>query len=244
MYINWNPYEYANRHFLPNWGDPWYGLLKKFKRGERIIAFLTFRCNLDCGYCTLKFTDGKMPESDEMNLEHWQEIVRNQFPRPIKEVTLSGGEPMLVPYFTEFTNWLLEQGLFVSIWSNLMTRKGLEVTPSKRYRICATYHHSSPRKKFLENYKEYSKKFRVDVEEIGTEKWLPMSVLKPYSNLEHSSNCKGFFYAPDGRLYTNFLTIDRQYSKTNQDYIYHSSEGIWRNIRRKNAMAEVLEGGL
>lgn len=243
MFLNWNKYSYTVRHYRINLRSPWYGLLKKFKTGERIQCFLTFRCNLDCGYCTLKFADGEMPVSDELTLDEWKEILSNQFPRPIKEVVISGGEPMLMPYFSELVNYLLDRNIFVCIYSNLLTSNGLKVNPSVRYRIHATYHKSANLKHFKRNLAIYRQKYRVNVDEIGGQPVVTGSWDKRYVDLSDTHFCRGFFYAPDGRLITNFNTLTRQYAKTMLKYKQYS-ENQYRNERKELALKCVPTSGI
>lgn len=250
LYINWNRHSYANRNLKINWPNPWYGILKKVLPplgGQRVHCFLTFVCNLDCGYCTLKFADGEMPVSDTMTLEEWKEVLGKQFPRPIKEVIISGGEPMLMPYFSDLVNWLLhDQKKFVCVFSNLMTTGGLEVKPSVRYRIHATYHHSAKLERFEKHLALYQKKYRVNIDEImndDTPKLVTQSWRKPYIEKAETEYCRGFFYSPEGRLFTNFNTIDRHYAKINVEYKGYS-ENQFRKERQDRSLKVIPTSGL
>jgi len=80
-----------------------YGLQRRLRRGDSLLLFLTFRCTLHCDYCALKYIDGKYPKSSEITLSDWKRIVKS-FPRKIREVKITGGEPMIMPYFTELVN--------------------------------------------------------------------------------------------------------------------------------------------
>lgn len=246
MKLNWNRHSYAFRNARVNWSNPWYGILKKLYQpwgGQRVHCFLTFRCNLDCGYCTLKFADGEMPVSEELTLDEWKEILSNQFPRPIKEVILSGGEPMLMPYFSELVNWLLDEGKFVCIFSNLLTSNGLKVKPNVRYRIHATYHKSGNLDRFNKNLEKYSKKYRVNVDEIGGQPLVSGSWNKRYVDLSDTQYCIGFFYSPDGRLMTNFDTLTRQYAKKMIDF-KGFSENRFRKERKELSLEQVPTSGI
>lgn len=241
IYFNWNRNPNTNNWI--NLSDPRYGLMKRLRRGFRVQLFLTFKCNLDCGYCTLKFADGEMPVSETMQLEDWQHVITDHFPHKIREVVLTGGEPMILPYYSELVNWMLSRGLFVTVYSNLMTSGGLKVNPSYRYRIASTYHHSASKEKFEKMLEKYREKYRVDIEEIGDTKKIEASHLKPYSSLEYTEECRGFFYTPEGRLFTNFNQMIRHYAKVNEQYA-KESENLFRQERISNSLRIVPTSGV
>lgn len=172
-----------------------YGLRKRLVRGDSMLLFLTFRCTLKCDYCALKYIDGKYPESDEITLSEWKRIVKS-FPRKIREVKITGGEPMLMPWFPEFVNWLIDEGYFVLVITNMTLKK--EIKESYRLIFIATNHEGS---KFQ---LPYYRKHRVKVDKIGETKDLCFR--------EYGSTCTGYIYSPEGRLFTH----------VNEMYIHHT----------------------
>ena len=165
-----------------------FGMTKRLRRGGRVTIFPSYKCNFDCWYCTLK-VDGVFPVNETLPLEKWQyfltkfdEATRDN--NGIREVILTGGEPTLLPYFTELVNWIL----FIKKWhltmfTNLTTNKLLEIKPSLRLRVCATFHHGDNLQRFDTMYKTINAVHRVDVEEIDV-KCLPYSRVKPYLTLD------------------------------------------------------------
>lgn len=170
-----------------------YGIMRRFKRGDSMLLFLDFKCMLNCEYCALKYIDGKYPESNTMGLVDWIRKVRD-FPRKIREVKITGGEPTMVKYFPELVKWLLDNGYYVLVLTNLGRYR--KIKSSRRLIFMATWHHDMPEKQFMNNLKKYRDDgHRVNVAEIGKERDL--------QHREYGDTCTGFLYAPDGRLYTH-----------------------------------------
>jgi len=180
-----------------------WGLMRRLRRGNKLMLFPTFRCNLTCSYCSIGYL-GKRAESTEIGLDDWKYLVRS-FPIKLREIRISGGEPMLMPYYSELINWLLDQGLYVMVFTNLSVLK-LDVNRSRRLIYMATYHKCSNVKKFQKNLKEYRKKYRVEVHQIGQEKIRGVSVGLE-CGLEYGYTCVGFMYDPAGNLHTGFMSL-------------------------------------
>jgi len=166
-----------------------FGLTKRLRRGGRVTIFPSWRCNYACTYCAQKI-NGKYPKNDiTLPLEAWKDflITFNKATvdnNGIREVILTGGEPTLLPYFTELASWILfEKKWHLTIFTNLTTLKLLELKPSIRLRVDATFHHHEDPVKFNERYQKINKVHRVDVEEIcadPSEQVLSYSRAKPY----------------------------------------------------------------
>jgi organic radical activating enzyme len=151
----------------------------------------------------------------QLGVAEWKYLVKS-FPRKLREVQLTGGEPLIVPFYSELVNWLLDEGYFVTVFSSLWNLSGLDVEMSTerflRYRISATYHRKMEVEKFKEHLKKYRAKYRVDVEEIETDE-IKGSFIKSECRPEYGHTCVGFMYAPDGRIYHNFYELIEEYAK-------------------------------
>ena len=179
-----------------------YGLQRRLRRGDSLLLFLTFRCTLHCDYCALKYIDGKYPKSSEITLSDWKRIVKS-FPRKIREVKITGGEPMIMPYFTELVNWLVDEGYFVLIITNLTVMKLFRL--SDKILISATEHKSTNHDKWRLNYEFYKNRHRVKHGVIGDTKELCFR--------EYGDTCTGFMYSPEGRLFTHVNEMYEEYTK-------------------------------
>ena len=118
-----------------------YGLLRRLRRGVRLSIALTYRCNLNCSYCSTKIATGKTPVAKESTLAELQEFI-TKFPYPIQEIRLTGVAPELHKYFVSFVNWSLDKGIFVQVVTNLLFDDELrKLNQTSRLMLCATYHH-------------------------------------------------------------------------------------------------------
>jgi uncharacterized radical SAM superfamily Fe-S cluster-containing enzyme len=172
-----------------------------FRRGITIALVLTYKCNLDCLYCILKVPKGIYPSSDISTLDEWKEFIR-RFPVKIKEVYLSGGEPTLYPDFVELTNWLLDEGYHVKVFSNLLNINNLlKVQRSYRFIITSTFHWSSDYDIFMRNYWIIRMRHRVDVHELKY-KVLPIKTLV-MSLVDNPNEVGGYNFTitPDRKIY-------------------------------------------
>ena len=190
-----------------------YGIFKRFKRGIKVSINPSWRCNLNCEYCILK-TSGveKYPDiNPTRSLEYWKEWITT-FPVKIREVALSGGEPTLVPYFADLVNWLLDEGYYVLVFTNLTTLKIKEIKPSRRLRVEATHHSCFSVLSFLYNYDLLKDKYRIDVIEIN-KKELTISKRVPWSSEERAKETdKNYLKAgPDGIIYRNCFDRNESY---------------------------------
>lgn len=190
-----------------------YGILKRLTKPFRhkICIFTTFKCTLDCNYCTLKMYNGQMPCSSTLTVDEWMDRVKT-FPLPLREVVISGGEPTIYDGYADLVNRLLDAGYYVVVNSNLTVFRD-DVNPSHRFRILATYHHSANRIRWEKNYRAYSKKYRVDAVEIGQSD-LDYTRTKEFCKVEEAKTYSpGFYYGPDGILNTSFWEVLQRYEK-------------------------------
>lgn len=198
-----------------------FGLMKRMHRGCRLMIFPSFRCPVQCSYCTLRFAsdiiNGKMittPKEDELSLEEWKQIIRS-YPKKVREVQVSGGEPLVWRDYSAFVNWCLDEGYFVTVFSSLWNQKGLNVRESVRLRIGATYHRNMPKELFEYHLKLYRAKYRVNVEEVETDA-VVSSYTKPMESQEYSSTCAGLMWGPDGKLFFDFWDLCDHYARQNK----------------------------
>jgi organic radical activating enzyme len=187
-----------------------YGLLRRMKRGISLAIDLTFKCNYKCSICSLHLVNGRIyPEMETKSFEFWKKFI-DDFPIPIQEIYLSGGEPVLVKYLPLLTNYLLNKKICVSIWSNISIPEVFEaIIHSKLFRIVTVYHpDQTDLAKFLlacEQIRNYG--LRLDVEEIGDKQFIAGSTLKPFWDMERINKykCKNRFYVdPFGRMFTSY----------------------------------------
>jgi len=133
--------------------------------------------------------------------------IISDFPVKVRKIVLSGGEPSLYYDYTKLTNELLKRGYFVTVFSNLATKKGLQVIKHSNIRICATHHQECSRDTWDENLKLYRLKYRVDVDlfpddDIKTSN----SHVKAINTMGMTGSqiCfyeKAFGFSPEGKLY-------------------------------------------
>lgn len=199
-----------------------YGIMKRFKRGIRLYCLPTFRCNLMCYYCTLRSAGG-YPTSTELGLEQWKNIINN-FPAEIREVVITGGEPMLYEHFVAFVTWLLKKGFYVTVYTNMSYMLGLSIPWSPRLRFDASKH-STVREEynpFLANtYKRQG--YRVDINnadnESGTKNIMQCYKCQgkhreQYHNYKTGGvcNCYRLTICPDGKLEMNMMDVAQHYT--------------------------------
>lgn len=85
------------------------------KAGE-LAVFIRFRkCNLNCSYCDTKWANSENAESELMTAEQIAEYVRKTH---VKNVTLTGGEPLLQKNIYNLIKILMFQGNSVEIETN------------------------------------------------------------------------------------------------------------------------------
>ena len=80
--------------------------------GDHIHWFLTDRCNLDCNYCFRPFFGYSV--DDKRN----EDLARLLVEGGVKQVTLGGGEPMLVRNLETIFRILKEGSIYISLHTN------------------------------------------------------------------------------------------------------------------------------
>ncbi len=85
-------------------------------RAGELAAFIRFRlCNLDCSYCDTKWANSSDSPAEYMTAEELTEWVIHS---GVKNVTLTGGEPLLQRHLNILVDMLMEKGLRVEIETN------------------------------------------------------------------------------------------------------------------------------
>ena len=85
-------------------------------RAGELAVFIRFRgCNLDCAYCDTKWANCAEAPAEMMSAD---EITAMVIDTGIKNVTLTGGEPLLQDNISELTDRLIESGCRVEIETN------------------------------------------------------------------------------------------------------------------------------
>ena len=90
-------------------------LKKIFQRGQSVMILPNYDCNYNCSYCirTVMEIEHTPPAK---TLDEWQKFlldldgVFKEGKSKIREIVLSGGEPTILPYFIDLSNWILKQG--------------------------------------------------------------------------------------------------------------------------------------
>ena len=193
-----------------------WGLMRRLKRGNKLMLFLTYRCNLDCEYCSLRYI-GPRVESTEIGLEDWKYIICN-FPIRLREIRICGGEPLVMPYYSELVNWLIDRGLYVMVFTNLSVVK-LDVIRSDQLIYDATFHKGGGSTAITSaitwerNLKTYRKYYRVNAHQIEDETIKGIKV-GPKCYVEYGHTCVGFMYNPAGKLSAGFIKmLEGEYDK-------------------------------
>jgi organic radical activating enzyme len=191
-----------------------YYKLLPFKKGVTISCSLTFRCNLNCSYCTLGCS-GKRVKSPESTLKEWKERIET-FPIKIKEVYVTGGEPALIDWMPEFVNWLLDRGIFVTLYTNLSVKKTVNeelglyrrllanIQKSNRFQILSTFHNTADAGFYEATYFIEKRSFRIKSTEISNtgETHFTFSKPHPFTN-EQELRKPMFRIGPDLAIHTS-----------------------------------------
>ena len=195
-----------------------YGIMKYTRRGVRLSMVLTYRCNLKCDYpCSMLLPTGKWPKAKESTFQELKQFIK-EFPYKVREIQISGGSPELHPSFVEFTNWLLDQGYFVQIMTNLLFLKKLsQIKRTYRVMFCCTYHHSSSLKIWMRNYDYLNKYYRITTDELGerlTPQRVKLRIVKNYLDCRGlRDNSLMIRVAPDLTMYNTCYGVYKQTNK-------------------------------
>jgi len=151
-----------------------------FHKGTELAVVLTGKCNLHCDYCPMFLTDKKYPKYKDATLEEWKDYFE-KYPEWLSQIFLTGGETSLVPYIAELTNWLVDRGHHVIIFSNLKKPEAFyPIKKSFRFILIPTFHPTDNKKRFTEAYNKLKQntKFRIRVQEMEEKHTLDFSVHK------------------------------------------------------------------
>ena len=175
MGLYWNTLRLNNKNFTDQ------GKRKKnywWQKGTELAVILTGKCNLHCSYCPMFLTDNKYPKFKDCILDEWKKFFE-EYPEWISQIFLTGGETSFVPYIAELTNWLVDRGHHVIIFSNLAKPEAFyPIKKSFRFVLIPTFHQNNDTvERFTEAYYKLKKntKFRIMVQEMETEHKLPFS---------------------------------------------------------------------
>lgn len=86
------------------------------QRAGELAVFIRFRgCNLKCSYCDTRWANAADAEAELMSAEEIAEYVAST---GVRNVTLTGGEPLLQPELNVLTDILISSGNTVEIETN------------------------------------------------------------------------------------------------------------------------------
>lgn len=85
-------------------------------RAGELAVFIRFRkCNLRCSYCDTEWANDDSAEAEMMSVGRISRYIEST---GIKNVTLTGGEPLLQENIEQLTTWLIRCGHSVEIETN------------------------------------------------------------------------------------------------------------------------------
>lgn len=198
-------------------GQMW-GVLHKnrwWHKGIEVVAVMNTRCNLHCDYCPMFLSDNKYPRFEECTLEEWKKWFET-FPEWISQVFISGGEPTLFPWISDFVNWLVEREHHVVVLTNLYKVENLfGLKKSFKLVVFPTYHHSDNAERYEKAVKMLKEKTGVEIRSQELEKnhkfsfsvhknFYPKDWFKHWNVIPH--------FAPDTpRTWKIFLGVHKTY---------------------------------
>lgn len=129
-------------------------------KAGQLAVFIRFAgCNLDCVYCDTKWANEEDVSYLEMSKEEIYEYIKNT---GVKNITVTGGEPLLQDGIYEFLEYFsLDKELFVEIETNgsvdISLFKKIDNTPSFTMDYKLDYSNME-NKMFLDNLKNLDKR--------------------------------------------------------------------------------------
>jgi len=174
---------------------------KPWHKGTDLAVVLTTRCNLHCNYCPMFFYDDKYPKYGESTLAEWKEFFE-YFPDWISQIYLTGGETSTVSYIAELTNWLVNRGHHVIIFSNLLKPEAFyNIKKSYRFILYPTFHHTDKRERYEGAYNKLklNTKFKIVSQEMVDKHTFKFSKHKKLFTPEWFEKFNKLYHvAPDG----------------------------------------------
>ena len=82
--------------------------------GVAVDYYTDRKCNFSCSYCDPRSHNF---EGAWSSLERMQEAWTKVNPLNVKRITISGGEPTLIPHYIDFVKWLKEKEPNAIIWT-------------------------------------------------------------------------------------------------------------------------------
>ena len=82
--------------------------------GVAVDYYTDRKCNFSCSYCDPRSHNYTGTWS---SLERMQEAWTKVNPLNVKKITISGGEPTLIPHYIDFVKWLKEKEPEATIWT-------------------------------------------------------------------------------------------------------------------------------
>jgi len=169
-----------------------------WNRGCILCVALTTRCNLHCDYCPMFYSSNKYPKFEESTLEEWKKYFE-EYPYWLSQIFLTGGEPTKMPYLAELTNWLVDRGHHVLIFSNLYNPENLiGIKKSFKFILLATLQaeDDAERYKKVLSYLRSNTKFRIISQEMEDEHRLKDSVHKDKFTVDWFNNINKLTHVP------------------------------------------------
>lgn len=158
-------------------------------KAGQIAVFIRFAgCNLDCVYCDTKWANEEDVSYLEMSKEEIYEYIKNT---GVKNITVTGGEPLLQDGIYEFLEYLsLDKELYVEIETNgsvdISLFKKIDNTPSFTMDYKLDYSNME-NKMFLDNLKNLDKRDVIKFVS-GSQKDLEIlkNIVEKYSLMERT----------------------------------------------------------
>lgn len=129
-------------------------------KAGQLAVFIRFAgCNLDCTYCDTKWANEKDVSYTEMSKEEIYDYIKNT---GVRNVTITGGEPLLQKDIYEFLEYLsLDENLLIEIETN----GSVDVLPFKKIKNAPSFtmdykldYSNMENEMFLDNLKNLDKK--------------------------------------------------------------------------------------
>jgi MoaA/NifB/PqqE/SkfB family radical SAM enzyme len=102
---------------------------------------LTYRCVNNCRHCWLRLSAGSPERQQELTLEEITHLVNEARAMGCREWSLSGGEPMLRPDFSEILDYITRKAVRYSLNTNggLITPQIAQLLRRKGNKMVALY---------------------------------------------------------------------------------------------------------